>query len=305
MNVAIKAVVPLLILIFLGYISRKINILKAGDERVLSAYVYYFALPSLFFVAISEIRFNTSILLFILGGVAPILILQSIYVILYLIFKFKRSLFYLISLSTIFGSLAFFGIPFIIFAIPSAEEFATFQAAMISVVAVSLAIALLELYATREKISKSFSTVARKLSKNPLIISIIIGLFFSILNIKVPSLISAPLHMLGKSTSVVAIFMLGVFLYGREYKNIKMAFGLSMLRMFLLPSIALFFAFALQLNKMEETINVLMNAMPMAVSMMVLSHRYHFYEDVIASIILISSIGAIVYLNIWLWILSL
>ena len=71
MNVAVKAVIPLLILIFLGYLSRKINILKAGDERVLSAYVYYFALPSLFFVAISEIRFNESILLFILGGVAP------------------------------------------------------------------------------------------------------------------------------------------------------------------------------------------------------------------------------------------
>lgn len=72
----------------------------------------------------------------------------------------------------------------------------------------------------------------------------------------------------------------------------------------MLPSIAFIIAALLSLNKMEATINVLMNAMPMAISMMVLSHRYKFYEDVIASIILISSIGAIAYLNIWLLLLG-
>ena len=55
---------------------------------------------------------------------------------------------------------------------------------------------------------------------------------------------------------------------------------------------------------MESTIIILMNAMPMAISMIVLSNRYKFYEDTIASIILISSLGAIAYLNIWLFILG-
>ncbi|MCD6171496.1 MAG: AEC family transporter [Thermoplasmata archaeon] len=63
MNVALNAIIPLLILISLGFLSRKANILKEGDERILSAYVYYFALPSLFFVAISEIKFTEEILL--------------------------------------------------------------------------------------------------------------------------------------------------------------------------------------------------------------------------------------------------
>ncbi len=304
MNVAIKAIIPLLILISLGFLSRKVNILKKGDERVLSAYVYYFALPSLFFVAISEIKFTEEILLFIIAGALPIIILLFIYIIIYKIFKISRENFYLISLSTIFGSLAFFGIPFITFAIPASEKLATLAAGMISIIAVSTSITLLELYATKEKLSKSFSKVVKRLTKNPLIISILIGLLFSIFDMPMPSLIEAPLHMLGRSASVVAIFMLGVFLYGRDYKNLKMAFGLSLLRIILLPSIAFIIAALLSLNKMEATINVLMNAMPMAISMMVLSHRYKFYEDVIASIILISSIGAIAYLNIWLLLLG-
>ena len=116
MNVAISAVVPLLILIFLGYLSRKLNILKAGDERVLAAYVYYFALPSLFVIEISKIKFTEEILLFIIAGFLPLLILLTFYTVIYKIFKMQRDVFYLISLSTIFGSLAFFGIPFITFA---------------------------------------------------------------------------------------------------------------------------------------------------------------------------------------------
>ena len=73
MNVAIKAIIPLLILISLGFLSRKLNILKTGDERILSAYVYYFALPSLFFIEISKIKFTKEILLFIIAGISPIL----------------------------------------------------------------------------------------------------------------------------------------------------------------------------------------------------------------------------------------
>ncbi|MCD6474567.1 MAG: AEC family transporter [Thermoplasmata archaeon] len=304
MNPAINAIIPLLILISLGFLSRRFGILKAGDERVLSAYVYYFALPSLFLVAISEVKFTEEMVLFILSGVLPIIILVGLYATIYAIFGIKRETFFLLSLSTIFGSLAFFGIPFIIFALPESETMASLQAAMVSIVAVSMSITLLEIYSTNENLARGFSRVAKKLSKNPLIISILIGLFFSFSGIKIPSLILSPLHMLGRSTSVVAIFMLGVFLYGRKYGNIKLAFALSMLRIFLLPFITFLLATLLRLPKNETMIAVLMNAMPMAISMIVLSHRYKFYEDVIASIIMISSLAAIAYLNIWFFVLS-
>ena len=174
---------------------------------------------------------------------------------------------------------------------------------MISMVAVSIAITMLEIYGMK-KVSKSIQRVAKRLLKNPLIISILIGLFFSLIGIKLPSVAELSLHMLGRSTSVVAIFMLGVFLYGRKYKNLHIAFGLSLLRMILLPMVAFIITIFLQFNKLQATIIILMNAMPMAVSMIVLSHRYKFFEDVIASTIMISSLASIIYLNIWLLFLT-
>jgi predicted permease len=43
-----------------------------------------------------------------------------------------------------------------------------------------------------------------------------------------------------------------------------------------------------------------MSAMPMAISMVVLSERYHFHQELIASVILTSLILAGLYLNGWL-----
>ena len=47
-DIILRTLIPIIILIGAGALSRKIGILKEGDERVLSAYVYFFALPALF-----------------------------------------------------------------------------------------------------------------------------------------------------------------------------------------------------------------------------------------------------------------
>jgi len=45
--------------------------------------------------------------------------------------------------------------------------------------------------------------------------------------------------------------------------------------------------------------------MPVAVSLSVLSEQNDFYKETIASLTLISSLGAIIYLNMWLFILGI
>ena len=107
--------VPILLLMGIGFLSRKFGILKSGDERVLSAYVYYFALPALFIVDLAETSFVTETLTFIFAGIIPVLFVTAIYGLLYAVFRFSKNMLYLLILSTIFGSLAFVGIPFVTF----------------------------------------------------------------------------------------------------------------------------------------------------------------------------------------------
>jgi predicted permease len=305
-DIILRTIIPILLLIGTGLLSRKFGILKSGDERILSAYVYYFALPALFFVNMTETKFTGETLRFMLSGIIPILVVLTIYISLYLIFRFSRDILYLLVLSTIFGSLAFFGIPFITFAFPgTGEPVATLAAASISVVSVVTSITTLELYRLQQsKILTGLKLVAKRLSKNPLILSIFSGILLSLTRIEIPTPISQPLHMLGSTTSTVAIFMLGVFLYGRKYSNIRKALKLSMLRIVFLPIVAFLTTTLFDLSSLERSTLILMHGMPVAISMIILSERYDFFKETIASLILISSLGAGLYLNLWLFLLG-
>jgi predicted permease len=305
-DIVIRTAAPILFLMGAGYFSRRINILKPGDERVLSAYVYYFALPALFFVNIAEASFTQEILVFMLGGIIPILAVMMVYSLLYITSRISRNAFYLLTLSTIFGSLAFFGIPFVTFAFPVVgERLATLSSAFIAMVSVSMSLVFLELYRL-ERFTKweGVKRVGARLSRNPLIISILAGVSFSLVGLGIPTPVSDPLHMLGNTTSVVAIFMLGVFLYGRRYTSIADAFKLSLLRMVFLPAVAFLSVRLLGLTGVEGSVLVIMHGTPVAISMIVLSERYNFYKETIASLIMVSSLSAVVVLNLWLFLVG-
>jgi len=305
-DIILRTIMPILLLVGTGLLSRKLGILKSGDERILSAYVYYFALPALFFVNLTETTFTGETLNFMLSGIIPILVVLTVYISLYVLFSFSKDILYLLVLSTIFGSLAFFGIPFITFAFPrTGEPVATLAAASISIVSVTTSITTLELYRLQQsKILTGLKLVAKRLSKNPLILSIFSGILLSLTRIEIPTPISQPLHMLGSTTSTVAIFMLGVFLYGRKYTNIGRALKLSMLRIVFLPIVAFLTTMLFDLSTLERSTLILMHGMPVAISMIVLSERYDFYKETFASLILISSLGAGLYLNLWLLLLG-
>ncbi|MFX1486467.1 MAG: AEC family transporter [Promethearchaeota archaeon] len=306
-EVLLRTVIPLFLLIGAGFLSRKVGILKAGDERVLNAYIYFFALPALLFVNMVETEFFGDTFTFILAGMTPIFVVLAIYLVLFLLFRFPKDTLYLLILSTIFGNVAFFGIPFIMFAFPIAlaERLAVLSVVSIAIVSVTISITVLEL---REHEGGSrwdgLKHVGKRLSKNPLILSIFFGILLSLVGVEIPAPVSTFLHMLGGSTTAVAIFMLGVFLYGRKYTDKGKAFGLSLLRLILLPVIASLAISLFGLPGIEMPVLVLMHSMPVAVSMIVLSERYNFHKELIASLILISTIGAIVSLNVWLLLLG-
>lgn len=309
MSVILRTSVPILLLMALGYLSRKYGILKHGDERVLSSYIYYFALPSLFFINIYEVEFSREVIKYVVAGVTPTFVAIAFFISIYLlkIVRDKKSL-YLLIVTTVFGSLAFFGIPFIVFAFGTGEpeRLAALFASTISFVSVITTTSVLELYKLDSEKSSRVKTLVKRFSKNPLILSTLLGVSINLIGFEVPVFLSTTLHSLGGTTSTVAIFMLGLFFYGRSYGNLKTAFGLSLLRIVFLPLVAIIsLKFVFVVPSFESTIIVLMHGMPIAVSSIVLSERYDFFKETIASLNLISALLSVFYLNLWLVILEI
>jgi len=303
LEIILRTVVPIILLIIIGFASRHFRIFKPGDEKAFASYVFFLALPALFFVNMSELLISRQVFYYMLATAIPPIVAALFYLLLSFILRLKKEQFYFLVFSTVFGSYAFFGIPFMIFAFPgrSAEAVSVLSSASISITGVFLTILVLELYKIG---SASFLSAAKalpqKFLKNPLILSIALGLVFAVFKIKVPIFLSSSLHMLGETTATVSLFMLGLFLYGRKYESLSKAFVLSAVRAVLMPGVAVVAMAYFGISGLPATISILMAAMPVAISMIVLSERYDFYKETTASLTLVSTLGSIVYLPLWI-----
>ena len=274
---------------------------------MLSAYVYYFAMPALSLRNLAETEFTAQTFRFMLAGILPVMGILLLYLFLYYVFRLPKHNVYLWILSSVFGSVAFFGVPFISFAFPTAqgERLALLAVASIAPISVATCIMILELYKLRTAtLMEGLKPLLINFSKNPLILSILIGFFLGLARIKIPFPLLSSIRMIGDTTSAAAIFMLGVFLYGRRYTSLLRAFKLSLLRIILLPCLAILTTKLLGLPDLESTILILMHGTPVAVSVIVLSERYDFFKETMASLILISSVGGGIFSTLWLLLLG-
>ena len=241
------------------------------------------------------------------AGILPVFGVLLLYLFFYLVFRLPKDTLYLWILSSVFGSVAFFGVPFISFAFPTAqgEQLALLAVASIAPFSVATCIMILELYKLRTAtFAEGLKPVLINFSKNPLILSILIGFFLGLTKTKIPFPLLSPIRMIGNTTSAAALFMLGVFLYGRKYTSLFQAFKLSLLRVILFPCLAFLTAKLFGLPDLESTILILMHGTPIAVSVIVLSERYNFFKETIASLTLISSVGGGVFSTLWLFLLG-
>ena len=289
------------VLVGLGFLARKLHLLRAGDERVLNALVYYFALPAFLLLELAQATYSREVLRFVLAGGSPLFLLVLLLGLLRLL-RLSRENFYLLSVSTVFGSLAFFGIPFVEYAVGGEEalKLAALSVGLLAPFGVAFVLTLLELHHNQEgPWVQAVGKTLRRLARNHLILSILMGLALGIGKVELPRFFQQILRYLSGTVAPLALFSLGVFLFGRPYKAIRKALGLSLLRLAILPALTLGFARVLGLSSLATTILVIMNGTPLAVNIMVLSQRYGFYVEEMASLALVSSLGSLLTLSLW------
>lgn len=292
----------MLFLIGLGFLSRQWKLLKEGDERVLSSFIYYFALPALFISNLSGSSITSGTLSFVMSALLPMIIILMLYLAAAAIFRIPGDVLSLMIICTFFGSVVFFGMPYIIFMFGTleAENLAALSAVPISVLGWFISVLTLELYSLKaETVSEGILITLRRMLRNPLILSMTAGIALSVFDIKLPSAVLKPLKMLGSTTSPLSIFLVGLFFYGKEYSSFMKALRFSSLRMILLPAAAFLLYRFSGIKGPELSILVLMHGMPAAVNLIVLSGRYNFYRGFIPSYLLVSTFGSFLSLAAW------
>ncbi|MGL4913433.1 MAG: AEC family transporter [Romboutsia sp.] len=263
----------LFILILVGYIARKKNLLDEHTTSKLSSLTMSIFLPSMIIDSM-QIDYNPEM-------VDKIINLLIISFIMYLfsfliayslkfIFKSTKDL-GIYQYVIVFSNVGFMGYP-VVEAILGKE--AVFYTAIFNLPFNLLIITLGTYFLSKEKSNYSFSFNALI---NPVIISIAIGLIIFISNIKLPIFINRPITMLGNITTPLSMLIIGSMLCTSSatecFSNKKLYF-ITLVRLVLLP-IAIYLMLRGQIqDSLLLHIPVIISAMPAAANTAIMANEY-------------------------------
>jgi predicted permease len=291
----LSSLLTILIIVLLGIFSRKSGIFKAEHAKTLSSFVYYFGLPALFFVKITNLDLYSLEIGLVLGTILPTILLLGLLLVLKWIKVMSQDTYILSSLSISLGSYAFFGVAFFeTFQDGRWLELSILAASLLGVVGIISTLSLLE-YASKKDQSRGFLV---KIFTNPLIISILLGAIFSLAGIQLGA-VNFALNLVGQTASALAIFVLGMFIYDRfTAEIIKPSLFYSLFRIIGLPLIA-WITIRIILPGSTDLNQFLMleNGMPAAIALVVFAERYDYKVTETAGIVSLTSIFSFIGLT--------
>ncbi|MGB2895253.1 MAG: AEC family transporter [Anaerolineales bacterium] len=284
----LESLIVILIVALLGMLSRKTRIFSSGHIKIISSFVYYFALPSLFFVSISNTDLLTVDYQVAVGSLLPIAVVLFALYVLKISKVVSKDDFILLSLSICFGSYAFFGVAF--FETLYGGKWLPLAIVMASVLGFTGIVYALIFFEYANKKEKGLSFIL-KIIRNPLIISLVLGVLCSLSGIRV-EMISNALSLLGKTAGGLAIFSLGIFIYDNfSLQAVRQAFKYSIFRSLALPLFTyLVVLVCIDVNIELQRFIFLQSGIPAAISLAVFAERYDYKLAEVTGIVIITSI---------------
>lgn len=279
-----NTIIPLFIVIFLGFLLKKIKLAKDSWIEVLNNYALYIGLPMMIFNSFIGIdKVNTSIFFVNLVWIA----VSSLGIFWLLkLFNLPKKIrnTYLICIS--FGNIGYLGIPFISSIMPGSTASISLVIASTMFVQFTLVLYL---------INKKSNLMS--IFKNPLIISPVLGLVVWQFNILVPEFLKKSILMISQSASPVALFAIGIFLARpiNLNKDLVHAGIISFMKLVVFPSV--FFLILLILN-LNFKIALLEAGMPVAVAVFAFTEKYKLDKNIIIYSIILSTALALITLPI-------
>lgn len=210
---------PIFGLIFAGFVCRKRHLLGPSAASELNRFVVWLGLPALLFNVLSHSSMST---LAQPKFIAALSIAGAVIFVVVLITQLLQRRHLLGSsidaICASYPNTAYVGFPLLALVFgPVSLVPTTIAAILTACVLFGLAVIMMEIgMLAQGGQGNSLLGVAKSLSKNPLIISPILGALFSAFGLAMPSSIDSALHLLGDAASLCALVSLGGVLCGKS-----------------------------------------------------------------------------------------
>lgn len=303
---ALNATVPIFIIMVFGYIIKRIGLISSEFVRGADRFVFKISLPLLLFKDIAEMDFKTEfnpyfVIFCIIGTTVMFISVWSIT----LIATKNRCFAGSFAQASARGSAAILGVAFITNIYGNSET-----AAMMIVAAVPLyniySVIMLTYGETEERFSaKTVKEIFKRILTNPIIIGIIAGLPFSILNITLPEIILKPIDSIAAVTTPLALIVIGAdFSFRLAKSKITPAIIATALKLFVFPAVILTPAILLGFRESNLVALLIMSGSPTTVSAVIMANNMHGDSVLTADTVVLSTLFSAFSLSMWLFILK-
>lgn len=303
MGPILNVVFPIFAIMAAGYAAGHFRLLGAASSEALNRFVYFIALPALFFVSMARVSlgevFNLPFLGAYGGGAA------ATFVIAVAVAKFafpnRLGALGLAGLSAIFANTGYMGIPLLMLAFGEPGMLPAIISTILNgAVIMAFGIVLLELDVHQ---GKSALVVLRNVLggvlRSPLVLSAAGGLMFSGLGLPLPQAVTAFCDILGASAGPCALFAIGLFMVGKSpTAGMTEVSWLVFLKLLIQPLITWWLAFhVFTMDPIWAAGALIQSALPTGALVFVLAQQYDIYVQRSTAAIMVSTVVSIVTLS--------
>jgi hypothetical protein len=292
MSVLLSAIVPIALIILIGFVASRLVAIKNQTLSQVSLYILSPALivDSLYRTTLSLQSTTGLIVAYALASLCLYLAVWLICKILQVSQSFQKSLI----LTTLFSNNGNLGLPFVAFSLGSAGlERAIIYMIGSSIFMFGLGPALIQ--------GKGINFGLRLTLKLPLLWAILIGLSWRSLPFAIPFKLDESIQQLGQAAIPLALIILGIELADTRFRLGKKEVLAAFIRLAIAPLLAYLVGRGLNLQTLDLQVLVLQSAMPTAVSTLVLATEFGGDTTWVARSIVVSTSIAFVTLPTILW----
>lgn len=296
MQATLSIALPFFALIFAGYGAVRSRLFPTGTFAGLNTFAFYFALPALMVVKVSEAPTATTEAFRLLGAYygPGLLLFAATFVISRRLFGGSRSVGALQGLAATYSNVGYVGLPLAVLAFGTE---AALPAVIIVIADAALMMGLAAvLIESDHRAGGGLGAIPRGFLGNPIIVAALVGLAMNLARLHLPGPLLDFGELLANAAAPCALFSLGATLAGRPLRQGagETAF-LGGLKLLVHPAaVALAALWLFDLSSLWASVAILQASLPIAANVYVLAHRYGVHAGQISSAILVSTALAVV-----------
>lgn len=305
-----NVVLPVFAVILAGYGAGRMGWLGEASSEALNRFVYYCALPALFFGSLARIEpvriFDPSFLAAYTGG--QLAVFAVAFAIARLFFKNPPAEASLFAMGGIFANSGYMGVPLALVAFGADGLPPTIVSTVfMTTIFIALVTVLIETDPYRRADgARIVRDASRAVFQSPLVMSALVGMLWSLTGIGLPQSVATFFDLLGAAAGPCALFAIGLFLVGKPIRQDLGEVG-AMVAIKLVVHPLVTWVLAFHVFAVETTwamVAVVMAALPAGANCFVVAQRYGVYVQRASSGILLSTAVSVVTVSILfsLWI---